>query len=103
MTRSPHVCHLRQGTKMGNATMIDSMIHDGLTDAIFSIHMGETAENLATKYEISRAVSLLNVLRKPDFIYLRRSLRMKQLLNRRKEQKLRKNPDFSTRKLFQFR
>lgn len=58
MTRSPHVCFLRQGTKMGNATMIDSMINDGLTDAMFSIHMGETAENLAKKYEISRIVSI---------------------------------------------
>lgn len=58
MTRSPHVVHLRQGTKMGNATMIDSMVNDGLTDAMFSIHMGETAENLAKQYEISREVSL---------------------------------------------
>ena len=58
MTRSPHVIHLRQGTKMGNATMIDSMIHDGLTDAMLKIHMGETAENLAKQFEISRAVRI---------------------------------------------
>jgi acetyl-CoA C-acetyltransferase len=56
MTRSPHVVHLRSGTKMGNATMIDSMINDGLTDAMLTIHMGETAENLAKQYEISRSL-----------------------------------------------
>lgn len=54
MTRSPHVLHLRGGTKMGSATMIDSMIHDGLTDAMHKIHMGETAENLAKEYQVSR-------------------------------------------------
>ena len=62
MTRSPHVIHLRQGTKMGNATMVDSMLHDGLTDAMLKIHMGETAENLAKQYEISRAVRIHQIL-----------------------------------------
>lgn len=60
MSQSPHVIHLRQGIKMGSASMIDTMIQDGLTDAMHSIHMGETAENLAKQYEISRAVSFLN-------------------------------------------
>jgi hypothetical protein len=46
---------------MGNASMIDSMLHDGLTDAMLNIHMGETAENLAKQYEISRAVSTINL------------------------------------------
>lgn len=55
MTRSPHVMHLRGGTKMGNATLLDTMLHDGLTDAMHKIHMGETAELLAKQYEITRA------------------------------------------------
>lgn len=54
MTMAPHVMNLRQGTKMGPATMVDSMVHDGLTDAMENIHMGITAENLAKKYNISR-------------------------------------------------
>lgn len=55
MTRSPHVMNLRGGTKMGNATMVDTLITDGLTDAMHNIHMGETAELLGKQYEISRA------------------------------------------------
>lgn len=55
MTRSPHVMHLRGGTKMGNASLVDSMIIDGLTDAMHKIHMGETAELLGKQYDISRA------------------------------------------------
>ena len=54
MTKSPHVIHLRGGMKMGNATMVDSMITDGLMDAMHNIHMGETAENLAAKFNVSR-------------------------------------------------
>lgn len=54
MTKSPHVMHLRGGTKMGNASMVDSMINDGLTDAMHKIHMGETAELLGKQYDISR-------------------------------------------------
>lgn len=46
--------HLRGGTKMGSATMIDTMLVDGLTDAMYNIHMGETAENLAQQYQINR-------------------------------------------------
>jgi acetyl-CoA C-acetyltransferase len=55
MTKSPHVMNLRGGTKMGNASFVDSMINDGLTDAMHNIHMGETAENLAKQFGISRA------------------------------------------------
>jgi acetyl-CoA C-acetyltransferase len=55
MTKSPHVINLRSGTKMGDAKMVDSMIVDGLTDAMNNIHMGETAELLAQKYNVSRS------------------------------------------------
>lgn len=54
MTRSCHVIHLRGGTKMGSATMVDSMLNDGLTDAMHKIHMGETAEILAKQYGVTR-------------------------------------------------
>ncbi|XP_050100444.1 acetyl-CoA acetyltransferase [Anopheles aquasalis] len=54
MSKSPHVLHLRAGTKMGEAKMVDTMLHDGLTDAFHDLHMGITAENLAKEYEISR-------------------------------------------------
>jgi acetyl-CoA C-acetyltransferase len=55
MSRAPYlVPSARFGARMGPATMIDSMVHDGLTDAFNDIHMGVTAENLADKYEISR-------------------------------------------------
>jgi len=55
MSRSAHAQHLRAGTKMGNASLVDTMIVDGLTDAFNGYHMGITAENLAEKYQISRA------------------------------------------------
>src|SRR5439155_8175272 len=42
------------GARMGPAQMVDSMVHDGLTDAFSDIHMGVTAENLADQYEITR-------------------------------------------------
>ncbi|XP_035783268.1 acetyl-CoA acetyltransferase-like isoform X2 [Anopheles albimanus] len=54
MSKSPHVLHLRAGTKMGEAKMVDTMLNDGLTDAFHDLHMGITAENLAKEYEISR-------------------------------------------------
>lgn len=44
----------RQGVKMGNQTVVDSMVNDGLTDAMNNIHMGVTAENIAKKYNITR-------------------------------------------------
>ncbi len=44
----------RTGSKMGAQTMVDSMLYDGLTDSMYGIHMGETAENIAEKYNISR-------------------------------------------------
>lgn len=45
---------VRQGHKMGNLTAVDSMVHDGLTDAFSGLHMGITAENVAEKYGITR-------------------------------------------------
>ncbi|ETN58730.1 acetyl-coA acetyl transferase II [Anopheles darlingi] len=54
MSKSPHVLHLRAGTKMGEAKMVDTMLNDGLTDAFYDLHMGVTAENLGKEYEISR-------------------------------------------------
>lgn len=54
MSQAPHCVWLRPGVKMGNATMIDTMIHDGLWDAFHHYHMGITAENLAKNFQISR-------------------------------------------------
>ena len=54
MTLSPHCAHLRAGTKMGDMKMIDTMIKDGLWDAFNGYHMGQTAENVAQQWQISR-------------------------------------------------
>ncbi|MEO1328721.1 MAG: acetyl-CoA C-acetyltransferase [Pseudomonadota bacterium] len=54
MTLSTHVAHLRAGHKMGDVKFIDSMIKDGLWDAFNGYHMGQTAENVAEKWQISR-------------------------------------------------
>jgi len=54
MSLSPHVAHLRAGTKMGDMKFIDSMIKDGLWDAFNGYHMGQTAENVASQWQISR-------------------------------------------------
>jgi acetyl-CoA C-acetyltransferase len=54
MSLSPHVAHLRAGHKMGDMKYIDSMIRDGLWDAFNGYHMGQTAENVAEKWQISR-------------------------------------------------
>jgi acetyl-CoA C-acetyltransferase len=54
MALSPHVAHLRAGHKMGDMKYIDSMIRDGLWDAFNGYHMGQTAENVAEKWQISR-------------------------------------------------
>lgn len=54
MTLSPHVANLRAGQKMGDMKFIDSMIRDGLWDAFNGYHMGQTAENVAEKWQISR-------------------------------------------------
>ena len=54
MSLSPHAQLLRPGTKMGNLTLIDTMVNDGLTDAFNNYHMGITAENLAERYQLTR-------------------------------------------------
>ncbi|MDG1211952.1 MAG: acetyl-CoA C-acetyltransferase [Paracoccaceae bacterium] len=54
MSLSPHVAHMRAGTKMGDMKYTDSMIKDGLWDAFNGYHMGTTAENVATQWQISR-------------------------------------------------
>ncbi|MGH1577888.1 acetyl-CoA C-acetyltransferase [Planktotalea sp.] len=54
MSLSPHVAHLRAGQKMGDMKYIDSMIRDGLWDAFNGYHMGQTAENVANQWKISR-------------------------------------------------
>ena len=54
MSLSPHVAHLRAGQKMGDLNFIDSMIKDGLWDAFNGYHMGQTAENVAAQWQISR-------------------------------------------------
>ena len=54
MSMSPHVANLRAGQKMGDLNFIDSMIRDGLWDAFNGYHMGQTAENVANQWQISR-------------------------------------------------
>jgi acetyl-CoA C-acetyltransferase len=54
MSLSPHAQTMRSGTKMGPLTMVDTMVHDGLTDAFNGYHMGITAENLAEQYQVTR-------------------------------------------------
>jgi acetyl-CoA C-acetyltransferase len=54
MSNAPHCMHLRNGTKMGNAELIDTLINDGLWDVFNGYHMGVTAENVAQQYQISR-------------------------------------------------
>ena len=54
MTLSTHAAHLRAGQKMGDMKYIDTMIRDGLWDAFNNYHMGQTAENVAEKFQITR-------------------------------------------------
>ena len=54
MSMSPHTMHLRTGTKMGDTQMVDTMIKDGLWDYFNGYHMGQTAENVAEKWQITR-------------------------------------------------
>ncbi len=54
MSLSPHAIHMRNGTKMGDVSMIDTMIKDGLWDAFNGYHMGTTAENIAQKWQLTR-------------------------------------------------
>jgi acetyl-CoA C-acetyltransferase len=54
MSMSPHAAHLRAGQKMGDMQFVDTMIKDGLWDAFNGYHMGQTAENVANQWQISR-------------------------------------------------
>ncbi|MDA9091718.1 acetyl-CoA C-acetyltransferase [Pelagibacteraceae bacterium] len=54
MSLAPHAIHLRDGKKLGDTQMIDTMIKDGLWDAFHGYHMGNTAENVATKFQVTR-------------------------------------------------
>ncbi len=55
MSRSMHASHMRDGTKMGDVKIVDTMVKDGLWDAFNNYHMGTTAENVARQWQISRA------------------------------------------------
>jgi acetyl-CoA C-acetyltransferase len=55
MTRAPHAAYLRSGVRMGPAEFVDTMIRDGLWDIFNGYHMGVTAENVAQRYQITRA------------------------------------------------
>ncbi len=54
MSLAPHAIHLRDGKKLGNVELVDTMIKDGLWDAFNGYHMGVTAENVAQKFQITR-------------------------------------------------
>jgi len=54
MTQAPHCANLRAGQKMGSLEMVDTMLKDGLWDAFNGYHMGNTAENVAQKYQLTR-------------------------------------------------
>jgi acetyl-CoA C-acetyltransferase len=54
MSLAPHAIYLRDGKKLGDTQMIDTMIKDGLWDAFHGYHMGTTAENVATKFQVTR-------------------------------------------------
>jgi acetyl-CoA C-acetyltransferase len=54
MSQSPHAAHLRNGQKMGELALMDTMLKDGLWDAFQGYHMGQTAENIAARWQITR-------------------------------------------------
>ncbi len=54
MSQAPHCAHLRDGVKMGDLNLVDTMIKDGLWDAFNGYHMGMTAENVARQFQITR-------------------------------------------------
>jgi acetyl-CoA C-acetyltransferase len=54
MSQAPHAAHMRSGTKMGDFKLVDTMLKDGLIDAFNGYHMGNTAENVASKWQLTR-------------------------------------------------
>ena len=55
MSLAPHAIHLRDGKKLGDTELVDTMIKDGLWDAFNGYHMGYTAENVAEKFQVTRS------------------------------------------------
>lgn len=55
MSTAPHCQHLRSGVKMGDVKLIDTMLRDALTDAFYGYHMGNTAENVARQWQLTRS------------------------------------------------
>jgi acetyl-CoA C-acetyltransferase len=54
MSQAPHAAHMRGGTKMGDLKLVDTMLKDGLLDAFHGYHMGNTAENVAQRWQLTR-------------------------------------------------
>ena len=54
MSQSPHAAHIRNGQKMGDLAFTDTLLKDGLLDAFHGYHMGQTAENIASRWQITR-------------------------------------------------
>ena len=54
MSMAPHAAHMRSGTKMGDFKLVDTMLKDGLLDAFHGYHMGNTAENVAQRWQLTR-------------------------------------------------
>src|SRR3954468_20488961 len=54
MSQAPHAAYMRGGTKMGDLKLIDTMLKDGLMDAFHGYHMGNTAENVAQRWQLTR-------------------------------------------------
>jgi acetyl-CoA C-acetyltransferase len=54
MSMAPHAAHMRSGTKMGDFKLVDTMLKDGLLDAFHGYHMGNTAENVASRWQLTR-------------------------------------------------
>jgi acetyl-CoA C-acetyltransferase len=54
MSMAPHAAHMRAGTKMGELKLVDTMLKDGLMDAFHGYHMGNTAENVAARWQLTR-------------------------------------------------
>ena len=79
MSLAPHAIHLRDGKKLGDAELVDTMIKDGLWDAFHGYHMGITAENVAEKFQITREdkINLLLNLKK-KLLKLKKKINLKK-------------------------
>lgn len=66
MSKAPHAMHMRNGVKLGEAKFVDTILSDGLTDAIYNIHMGDTGKFLRIHtLSICACIVLTFSLRKP--------------------------------------